>query len=203
MQISQRFLVWGILGLLAVIQPASAVPTTLDFSAYPPGTDVSTITIPGVTFIPGTGTVTVLSSNELLIEGASGSAVDFEIRTDTVMQSSSFVARGSGSCQLIDRFDWNLSGAQVDTYQNALGGEGRCIQDVLFERSFDHDSITFSIDITNSGFGGGVRLRDVVLDLPATAAPTPVPVLPPLGLLLLAALLALSAYSGMVRLSRS
>lgn len=202
MQISQRFLVWGFLGLLAIIQPASAVPTTLDFSAYPPGTDVSTITIPGVTFIPGTGTVTVLSPNELRIAGASGSAVDFEIRTDTVMQSSSFVARGTGSCQLIDRFDWNLSGAQVDTYQNVLGGAGRCLENVLFERSFAHDSITFSIDITNSGFGGTVVLQDVVLDLPATTAPTPVPVLPPLGLLLLAALVALSAYARMARRAR-
>lgn len=182
-----------------LVGPVVAQPITLDFSAYPAGTALTSVNIPGVTFIPSPGVdATVASANTIYISDPVAGA-DLRIKLSRQALSGSFSTDGGGNCQIpgMDALEWRSSGAVVASGTTYQAPNGRC-----FNRSFTqtaaHDELVFDVQAgaINSLFVSNIQFNLVPAPV---VSPTPVPGSSHFTLALMAVVL---AAAGWLRIAR-
>jgi len=155
-----------------------AVPITLDFSAYPSGTPIASVSIPGVTFEVSPGTTAVVNHNIGTGNGffmyGNNTQASVTIRTSSAMTSSTFATHGYGSCQTPlpgDIVKWYLGPDLIETNDNFVQYLGRC-DDRQFTRNFAHDAITFEPHYDSQYGSQEMYVNDITLDFTPPVATT-------------------------------
>lgn len=181
-----------------LVSVAYAAPIFLDFSVYPDGTPLSSVSFSGVTFEATAGVTVVVRNipgvqNGLWIQ-TSVPGDDFKIRTSGPMTASTFTANGLGSCQNPpgDSIKWYSGAALVDSFLTFVAGPGRCSTHTL-TRSFSHDAIVFDIIDSNN-----MMVLDITLDF-VPPLPQTIPTLTEWGMIVLSALMVLGTFIVMRR----
>jgi hypothetical protein len=175
-----------------------AAPLFLDFSSYPDGTPLSSVSFPGVTFEATPGVTVAVRNipgvqNGLWIK-TSVPGADFKIKTSGPMTASTFTANGFGSCQVPpgDSIKWYKGLDLVDSFLTFVAGPGRCSTTTL-HRTFSHDVISFDIIDPNN-----MMVLDITLDF-VPDSPQSIPTFSEWGLIILSLLLALGTFVVMRR----
>lgn len=183
-----------------------AVPVTLDFSAYPNGTPIASLSIPGVSFEVSPGTTAEVrndigNGNGFFMFGNNTQA-RVTIRTSSTMTSSTFVTNGYGSCQTPlpgDIVKWYLGPNLIETNDNFVQYSGRC-NERQFTRSFDHDAIVFEPHYDTQYLSQEMYVSNITLDFtPPVATTQAIPTLSEWGQMALVGLMGLSALVALGR----
>ena len=187
--LKQVWLCW----LCLVANVGYATPIFLDFSAYPDGTPLSSVSFPGVTFQVPAGVNAVVRNipgvqNGLWIK-TSLPGPELTIRTSSPMTSSTFTANGYGMCQVPpgDSIKWFSGATEVDSFLTFVPFQGRCSSSTL-TRNFSHDAIVFDVIDPND-----MMVLDITLDF-VPPLPQAIPTLSEWGMLVLATLMISGAF---------